>query len=48
MGTFLGGLAAMLVGAGLATVTVFGVVQSQSDNDPEPVEATVVSYGTNN
>jgi len=49
MGALLAGLAAIVAGAGLATVTVVGVVQTQSEQNPAPVEETseLVPYGSN-
>jgi hypothetical protein len=44
MGSLLGGLAALIIGGGLAAATVVGVVQSASETDPEPVKAEVVNY----
>lgn len=50
MGTILGTVAAMIVGGAVATVTVVGVVNSQtSPQGPNPtsVNAPVVTYGSN-
>ena len=48
MSSFLGGLAAIVVGAGLGAATVVGVVQSQSaDSNPTQPTTQVVEYGSN-
>ncbi len=49
MGGFLGGVAAVVVGAGLGAATVVGVVQSQAASDsPTQPTSSVVNYGSNN
>lgn len=47
MGSMLGGLVGIIAGAALAAGTVIGVVQAQSESDPEPVKAEVVDYDGN-
>lgn len=51
MNSILGGIAALIVGSGLAAATVFGVVSSQtspSGQSPTNVNQPVVPYGSNN
>ena len=51
MGTILSTVAAMIVGGTVATVTVIGVVNSQTSppsNSPANVNAPVIDYGSNN
>lgn len=48
MGTIIGGIVALVVGGALATATIVGVVQTQSDSNPAQVKSSVVNYGTNN
>jgi hypothetical protein len=47
VGSYVGGVVALVVGAGLAVATVFGIVQSQNSAEDQPVEAQVMDYGTN-
>ena len=48
MGTITGGLVAFFAGLVLAGGTVVGVVQSQDHANTKPVDASSVSYGSNN
>lgn len=51
MGTILSTVAAMIVGGAVATVTVVGVVNSQTsppESSPASVNAPVIDYGSNN
>lgn len=51
MSGFVGGIVAFLVGAGLATATVVGLVQSRSASGETPIDGSlqsqVIDYGTN-
>ncbi len=47
MGGFIGGAVALVVGAALATVTVLGVIDSQTSATDQPVSRTI-DYGTTN
>lgn len=49
MSSFIAPIVSILVGGGLATATVFGLVSSQTaapSTSPANVEAPVVDYGT--
>jgi hypothetical protein len=48
VGTLIGGIVAFVAGLGLAGATVFGVVQSQQSAGEKPIDASSVSYGSNN
>jgi hypothetical protein len=51
VGTIVSTIAAMLVGGAVATVTVVGVVNSQTatpDKSPVSVNAPAIEYGSNN
>jgi hypothetical protein len=51
VGTILSTVAAMIVGGAVATVTVVGVVNSQTsppESSPASVNAPVIDYGSNN
>lgn len=51
MGTILSTIGAMLVGGAVATVTVVGVVNSQTskpETSPASVNAPAIDYGSNN
>jgi hypothetical protein len=51
VGTILGTVAAMIAGGAVATVTIVGVVQSQTsapDSSPVSVNAPAIDYGSNN
>ena len=51
MGTIVSTFAAMLVGGGVAAVTLVGVVNSQTappDKSPVSVNAPAIDYGSNN
>lgn len=48
MGTIIGGTVAFIAGIGLAAATVVGVVQSQQNAGESPIDASSVSYGSNN
>lgn len=48
MGTLIGTAIAFVAGLGLASATVFGVVQSQQSAGEKPVDVSSVSYGSNN
>lgn len=51
VGTILGTVAAMIVGGAVATVTVVGVVNSQTkapETSPASVNAPAFDYGSNN
>lgn len=45
--SLLGGIAAFLIGAALATATAFGIVQSQQSAGTSTTDTTRVSYGNN-
>ncbi len=50
IGTIVGTVGSLLVGAAVATVTVIGLVQSQTGADgqsPANVNQPIVQYGTN-
>ena len=50
MGSFTAAIAALVVGAGVASATVVGVVQAQrsaGERPNEQVEQSVLDYGTN-
>ncbi|HYJ67145.1 MAG TPA: hypothetical protein VEX15_05725 [Nocardioidaceae bacterium] len=46
MGSILAGAVALVVGAGLAIGTMVTIVTTNADDDPDPVETSVVQYGT--
>jgi hypothetical protein len=46
MGSILAGAVALVVGAGLAIGTMVTIVTTNSNDDPDPVETSVVQYGT--
>lgn len=49
MNSIIGGIAALIVGGGLATATVFGLVSSQtstSGDSPTNVNQPVIPYGS--
>lgn len=46
MGSIIAGAVALVVGGGLAIGTTVAVVTANSDDDPDPVETSVVQYGT--
>jgi hypothetical protein len=46
MGSILAGAVALVVGAGLAVGTMVTIVTMNADEDPDPVETSVVQYGT--
>lgn len=48
MGSLTASIAAFIAGIALAGATVFGVVQSQQSAGDKPIDASSVSYGTNN
>jgi hypothetical protein len=48
VGTITGSIVALVAGLGLAAATVVGVVQSQQNAGEKPIDASSVSYGTNN
>lgn len=48
MGTLIGGIGALVAGLVLATATVVGVVQSQENAGEKPIDASSITYGTNN
>jgi hypothetical protein len=46
MGSILAGAVALVVGGGLAIGTMVTIVATNSDENPDPVETSVVQYGT--
>lgn len=48
MGSIVAGAVALVVGGGLAVGTMMTIVATNSNEDPEPVETSVVQYGTEN
>lgn len=46
MGSILAGAVALVVGGGLAVGTMVTIVATNSNEDPKPVETSVVQYGT--
>ena len=46
MGSILAGAIALVVGAGLAIGTMVTIVTTNANDDPDPVETSVVQYGT--
>jgi hypothetical protein len=46
MGSILAGALALVVGGGLAVGTMVTIVTTNSNDDPEPVQTSVVQYGT--
>jgi hypothetical protein len=46
MGSILAGAVALVVGGGLAVGTMVTIVATNSDDSPDPVETSVVQYGT--
>lgn len=45
MGSIVAGAVALLVGGGLAVGTMVTLVATNSNNDPAPVDTSVVQYG---
>jgi hypothetical protein len=48
MGSIVAGAIALVVGGGLAVGTMVTIVSTNSNEDPDPVETSVVQYGTEN
>ncbi len=46
MGSILAGAVALVVGGGLAVGTMVTIVATNSNDDPAPVDTSVVQYGT--
>jgi len=46
MGSILAGAVALVVGGGLAIGTMVTIVATNSNNNPDPVDTSVVQYGT--
>ena len=46
MGSILAGAVALVVGGGLAVGTMVTIVATNSNDDPPPVDTSVVQYGT--
>jgi hypothetical protein len=46
MGSIVAGAVALVVGGGLAIGTMVTIVATNSNNNPDPVDTSVVQYGT--